>query len=869
MNISKLRKDEDLLIFLENNGAHTSRGKSSLDDNEKIIVYLEVNWVEEGEKYIINAELEGADAAWIFTEDCIEQKTKRSISFSMEGPGKVAFVLAAAQAGIVRIRAHILYSSGVKSPISKAKAFFCKSSISEGGISRSSSDAISFTPIALSFTTKGRKELVDWNGRPAVAAGDGKAQIQVYAIVKSGDTAWTHGKVIFSIAEGEATFSGDGDNYSADHRVVTVPLGADGTTKPLLMTCSKVGDGLVIAELVAENVPGGVFPPASAIPYKFADPWISVSQVEARFLGSTDKQRFIYANGLHCTDLHVSMRLAGPDNTALGEKYIPENPFETAKLIHYDTGSELGQNGKPGEKDMAAWSQLNIPTAFVAPLSHVTSTPTNEIGDPAVVLTDEERTGGWVSKTYYITCSDNAKIGGYYAFGLSIAPSGPQIVAGDGKGSSGLPVAEEEENGALKFWVNGVEISSGYQRTITSRPESGYSTQHLDIIRCPFGAGNQYDKGPYYSDGTDDSDNYWRRWSFKISLKNGRDNSYIFQNRILDEKLITTDSVIAEKYQDGYTYQVYLWPTNIYNSYGEQIKDDGGKPIDFSGSFRLRSDWGETPVKLNDDGRSLYIDWYATFFIWNPSSDKSYSKKIPIRIYDQYGNHGDFTIDPSDIPVYNRDELKKWEILLPGANMIAEDSVDKSHIEAPRRFKPDMRKQNDFIPPKTVYLKSEYAAKSGDYYLSIANNLPDEPKARNAKLQSWSGSNSNIAIKVAECEYADISSYQCTLEAQHSVGWRLSGQYRLWDEQNGINGYYTSGYVGIFSTSGDDSQSDAFRCKITPVWETGEVLLYCIARKLHYFAYSSDTLVEQYDAYMPLHKLNDKDNRYRFKLICE
>jgi len=450
---------------------------------------------------------------------------------------------------------------------------------------------------------------------------------------------------------------------------------------------------------------------------------------------------------------------------------------------------------------------------------------------------------GRVHKIYYISCPPEASSHSQYTFGFQVTPTGLQTVASDNIGSNKYPIALTKPSDAVKFYSKGEVIVEEYKKVIMAIPQISYDNNHVDVVGSYFGTSNQNDTGPYYNDGTDDPNNYWRRWSYRVSFKNDLPHkSYLFKVDLMKNYKIPDDCCIKKKILSPYIYKAYLWPLNI-DGINDQASDDKKDLYVEAGNE------GKKKIFINDDSRSIYLDWYASFLVDNASDAKEFDYNIGLVLYDQYGNRGTFTISAGEMPTTykDKDKIAKWW-------MISDGSPGTGNIGDLQRNENNVSHKDTSFNRGQFYISTRSINKDIDYYLKIDSNY--DWSYYKTKFKSGRTNEGNITILTIgqnDTHPNDSIYILASTYLEDSLSWKMAGHRYYKGDDDSFNGH-----AGIFVDT-NKVTNDAFSCKITPVWETDEVLLYSVDRGLHYYVSS--------EAYpMWLYQYNRDDKRYRLAL---
>ncbi|MEN5300130.1 hypothetical protein ABE530_17560 [Brucella sp. TWI559] len=566
--------------------------------------------------------------------------------------------------------------------------------------------------VSLVETTDSSKEWVEFN----MAAADGVTQQDLFVDLKDeSGTAYTN--IPFQIdLTGVGVFAlqqPDGVQLSGDRKTALLTTQSDGRTQ----TVSVVSDAQGLCSANASTPPKELKPDGGHIKSQvhacyFNDPWTTVSNVRFDFPNATERTRLIYANGRHQTGIAVSIQAAGPSGDLING-LLPSWPFQTAKIVDYMSGCELGV------ADFANWRYTTNPSGsrFNAPIA--ASGQLEQIAASTI---------GVQSKNYYITCNDYTNCKYFtYSSGVIITPTGPQVISTQNKGAYGYNIGANAPTAPLMFTNNGIKISPTDRVTINLLDHIVYNTSNISSLGI-----NSY-AGPADSQNSNISlypDNYWRQWDYIIQIGSTAYSSYIFDCILSDRALLPPDFAVAEIRRNIYDYKLYLWPNNIKNKNGIIIQS---RPLYIVDTYDVRN---ISVSNIKDINGAIQMSLFSTF----GKIDIGASSYTPINmeIFDQYGNSGLFCIDGSKLPLkYDSSQLANWSFLKDGhvdpqqsSTEGATDGYISTNFYSPNRMRIGHDDTQSFSDYKEVYLNngdklifedSNQGASKRSYYINNSN----------------------------------------------------------------------------------------------------------------------------------------------------
>lgn len=510
----------------------------------------------------------------------------------------------------------------------------------------------------VSKTTDGSETLVEWSDN-AIALASQEATLQIGARVTAGGKPWSDGKIMFlnmgaaSYVPGQGTISGGGTN-------ITVELDGNGMTKLVSLVCPEITSRNMIIASLTEAGSSSADP--VTMQYQFTDPWLEVAGVQAAFAKPYDARQYIYANGRHVTNLQVTASPTGPNGAVLPVKLLPKDTFASAKLIAYDDPNftELGTG------NFSNWAYTDIQdknNPFTTSITADYAERTIKSSSGSVKAANQQ------NKTYYIQCrqGDGAKD---YKFGLAITPTGMQIVSTGIDGRYGYKTGKVTPSLPVYFAQAGQKLPSEQQKIISKIEEVIYNLNDISSKGKLDHAGVQSGK---ISEISVYPDNFWRQWSYDVSLNSGVYGNYLFQCRIVDDRRSKGDYSFCEVNESLYSYKAYFWPNNVCDANGNSLPSDKNYTMS-CGSFP-EQDSG--PISTTKG--KIQLTLFCTFGNF-PVGAHNYGS-VSVEIYDQYGNLGKFYLDPRNVPRgYDVATMGTWNFLKEGSLSLQETVSSTSTV---------------------------------------------------------------------------------------------------------------------------------------------------------------------------------------------
>jgi hypothetical protein len=461
----------------------------------------------------------------------------------------------------------------------------------------------------------GQETWIEGDNAPA----DGVAAIQVTAKVtcdagSDHDVPMKNVEVVFELPEtGHAVF-GTVNAGDTSHKVYGTTDQNGCVSKTFTCDYIESAETPVASRTVRAYVAGPDGQKEDSRPFTFSDPWQDVtSMIVSCGGGSTGA---IYKNGQHQAAYHASFKVASAYGETLKKSNQPtiDNIIKRITLIDYDTKNSLALDS----------------------LSKITySLHANEYDKQIVLssgpLRDEDNDGnqindsGLVTITWYITCGTEYT-GEQLRVGLKIEPSGTDKTI---------------------YYAVGTDTERPLSPPVTLRfmPAINYDISDLHVSGEMKRHDGQSVNDDSLPDGSDTSDgNYWRQWDYRLVIQNNEESRRIFKCCLAEGSNLTQDYAFSEKANGVYDNTLYFWPNNV--------RDAQGTPLATSNHYTLYANGipkrDTRASEYNNDGTTLYFTLYSTFGNINYGGYDYH--QVNFSLYDQYGNFGEFSLAPENIP---------------------------------------------------------------------------------------------------------------------------------------------------------------------------------------------------------------------------
>ncbi|MFD1794047.1 Ig-like domain-containing protein [Ochrobactrum teleogrylli] len=685
-------------------------------------------------------------------------------------------------------------------------------------------DGVKVNPVGLSLTTNStddsERQLVDWGDSTARAFADGQTEITLFAAVRGeNNQLLQRGKVRFRIKGTHAKFSGNEDYLSNSKTQAILDLAKDtGYTAKLAITSAEMEESKIIVELLGADSTENDSPEASELNYSFGETWFHVPTIRVEFPGSNVDRRYIYANDLHSVDLRVSVEFADFYGNPIQDHLKPKDPFKDANLISFEQADVLGTGVSEG------WTcEPLAENPFTTPIP-----PNNREGLPGYwgeldAITPVRAFDA--NKTYSIRCAPTAKTSSYQ-FGFEITPTARQVVAKSDYGNYTYRMAEDIASKSIRFWAFGIPLNEDQMKTITTMPKIQYCVDDFDTNISVYPDKKQNDKGTSNPSGRDNPENYWRQRSCTVTLKKGDNENFLSQCRVSNISDIPKDYSIKSIAKNLFYYKMYFWPINVYDNSGNNISVPGE---------RIVCGYNDVPrrFELNARPGELHFEWYANFSGCFPEETHQVSTEVKVDIYDQYGNFGSFTITGASMPTSNtQDDFDQWKILQEGTTNRAAGRALSSLQRVPNDiFLKDNTSStvgNQVDLGNVCFYTKNFGNDDSYYYLTVGKKNNTAPKSDLSlhvrDKYNWPGINGALKCNIvtsngaypAECNYMHVKHL-------FDILWFSVLEADIVDQGSGKDNFN-----GLLTALQSDSLMIPERCKyvLSPVWETGEIMLY-------------------------------------------
>ena len=374
--------------------------------------------------------------------------------------------------------------------------------------------------------------------------------------------------------------------------------------------------------------------------FEFTDPWQDVIAINYIFAGGLTEAA-IYANGLHQAKVNIRMQLCSLYNsTPLSNSNQPpiEDVINSIAFIEYDTLTPFGQG------DLTGWDTCLIPNIFDKHLK----------GQNGIAVKDEDDPNriedGIAYLSFYITCDSVQKLK-QIRIGMNIKPTGNEADVLTVSLHGTEPVTPISLEALLKIVYGGDNIEITYAHLIHGNEVDPYAVESLD--------------------------NCWRQWNYALRFNDDVQNRYgttIFQCRLAPSKTMPANYEFSQISSTIYNFKGYFWPVNVYDSNGVPLQQPNQYIMQSPG---LPSQLWNAPAESDNDKGTIYFSAYCAFGYINVGG---YSFcPVPITLYDQYGNTGDYTVFPNNLPsTYSVEAFDDWDFIIPG-HLNEADTGDKGY----------------------------------------------------------------------------------------------------------------------------------------------------------------------------------------------
>ncbi|CRX97093.1 Ig-like domain-containing protein [Yersinia enterocolitica] len=450
------------------------------------------------------------------------------------------------------------------------------------------------------------------------AAADGKTQIQVTAQVSVADDRGIRGP----LADVEGVFL----LPTAEHAIFVDP------NNPYKISGKTNSKGEISQQFTSEyiestssaNIVTGYISGhngsqlSKSLPYSFSDPWQDVAQITASLSGLSSAS--IYTNGLHQAVYQLSFVLASAGGTRLNSHNQPtvKDVINRVKLVDFNN-----KNQELGTGILASWQYTLEPNDFDKQLASSVALVEAQWDDSSARIDN-----GVAYITYYITCKSTESLN-RLQIGLAISPTGSSQIIYDAV------------NEKIEKFV-----------TINLMAEINYYRSNLSLL-------GKHQKHPGESDsddqlampnGIEPDGNFWRQWDYTLAISDNSELRKIRKCLLISELNLPDDYSFFSKSNIIYNNKAYFWPNNVTGSNGDLLAYKENYPVQSTGTPAQ-----QITVPSGDNSR-LYFSIYSAFGYINVGEVEY--KQIDFKLYDQYGNSGDFSIDPEAIPSdYNSNKM--------------------------------------------------------------------------------------------------------------------------------------------------------------------------------------------------------------------
>ena len=539
--------------------------------------------------------------------------------------------------------------------------------------------------------------------------------------------------------------------------------------------------------------------------YAFHQAWHGVSEVDIQYDGQY-KLAWIYANGVQQAKIFVTLTLVDKNNVAIIDASMPDiaDVYGAVKIRNYQTGEELGT----GLSNMWSYTQTGCD-------DWLHETPMQASLVPREVAAGNN---GKIQLTYYVTCSQG---GSDVAFGLSVTPTGGQVIVTGETGENGLPVGQYVPGCPTQYFTQQhTEITT--TATLSAKSPPIYDVKNsLSIVanQNQKNINDLNDYGPAGGNSAVDKDgNYWRQWDYTITFSPNMkawDGTQLQMHKVVLASDLRAPNCFAEKANSSFfTYKGYLWPTNIQGAAG-------------MGTAMLYAKGAQTQLYTIPSASSppkIYMTLYMSF-AGRPNSDTN-GKAVQLTLYDQFANSQTYTFDQTNLPQeYDLDKtdpnsVRGWTPVTVATGKVTE-SLPSEEPEAPL--------------PTVQRWTGEHVTKLGSVYFYNKNaNMMITTSTFNYAKTNWAN-----AFLGTDMTYAPIGIWASTEPTEGDSRFASTSKLYL------INDTKRFEYCELvnFSDYGDlvfydygSPNDEIARCYLTPIWynQTIGIVFIKEAKYLYY-----------------------------------
>ena len=414
-------------------------------------------------------------------------------------------------------------------------------------------------------------------------------------------------------------------------------------------------------------------------PFIFSDPWEDVTDLKASF-SAGQEQNIIYGNDWHQAELLLTIPLISSSGTVLNENNQPliADVISCVKLIDFNSREELGVGA------LSAWHYTTKKNIYPG---------TNNDLQPDD--TTNKIINGIAYITFYLTSSTTGNI----QIGAKITPTGSKKEIYDALGGKFTISVLLTAVPPINYTLDRLDISGSQKAHIGQPPDD-------DVLSNT--------NGPEYEG------NFWREWQYTIKIKSNEDNRRIFRCQLAPGATLPSDYAFSSKSNIIYNYKAYFWPNNIYDAANNPLPSQLSYPVKSSGTPGQNI---SLPTNTLKD--TLYFTLYCAFGDLNFHEINAYP--INIIIYDQFGNSGNFVVDPNAVPItYSPDDLPYLNFLRDGF-----ESISLANTQ---------RENSDLYFSPTNY-DSKYVGKNSNSFIhGFANGDPLDANVPGIKFKVLSAS---------------------------------------------------------------------------------------------------------------------------------
>ncbi|MGE8660104.1 MAG: hypothetical protein ACN6O8_25450, partial [Achromobacter sp.] len=374
--------------------------------------------------------------------------------------------------------------------------------------------------------------------------------------------------------------------------------------------------------------------------YTFNNAWANVSKITATFGGVGPAT--IFKNGLHQAALVLNITLVDGAGEQLTDDNSPEFSqfLKNVWFIDYYSREELSWLTFSAVKNQFS-AQLYSGRASGAAI------------DPPPGSHGIEN--GVVKLTYYVSCAER--------------PASAVDIGQRFRPTAGFGVNVDPPKNQDIYNADGANAQGGLSEraTLTLLSAITYTLQDLDCQATLRTNPDTNDEGITDPSEPAPEGNCSRQIDYTFSLTGPTVVKYganIYEVRVDKNQYSALNGYcVGYRGEHLYTHAAYFWPLNLKDLDGNPIP--GSDAREFSlGEYEV-SRFVPGSVRFDNSLQGFFITFYGYFGYWYDKLRRR-TANIDFKLYDQYGNSGDFHISTDNMPS-KYVEFKSWKMLAEGA----------------------------------------------------------------------------------------------------------------------------------------------------------------------------------------------------------